>query len=329
MTISGLKYGKEIGSLALSWLLVCLIPGSCVSRRQSVKEAAPLQFPTVKVPSVYSDPSEAAEYLSEHYWDAFFALDGRTDSLKIQGVPESEVEQAFANYLGLLSQLPLPQAQKGMKILFGKMEARHLADTASRSYIAFSDIVSRYLYDPNSPLRDEDLYLPFVQGLAESPCTRENYRVAYRHEAEMCSMNPRGSVAPDFVITRKDGSRFRLHQIKAGYTLLFFSNPGCHACKEIIDQVMAIPDIESRMARKEIAVLNVYIDEDLAAWREYEHNYPRSWYSGYDASGIIRADLLYNVRAIPSLYLLDADKRILMKDAPTDRVVALLTESRQ
>ena len=87
---------------------------------------------------------------------------------------------------------------------------------------------------------------------------------------------------------------------------------------------MAIPDIESRMARKEIAVLNVYIDEDLAAWREYEHNYPRSWYSGYDAAGIIREDLLYNVRAIPSLYLLDSDKRVVLKDAPTAKVIQLL-----
>ena len=88
---------------------------------------------------------------------------------------------------------------------------------------------------------------------------------------------------------------------------------------------MAIPNIEARMAAREIAVVNVYIDEDLKAWREYEHNYPRSWYSGYDAAGIIREDLLYNVRAIPSLYLLDAEKRVVFKDAPTPKVVQLIS----
>ena len=35
-------------------------------------------------------------------------------------------------------------------------------------------------------------------------------------------------------------------------------------------------------------------------------------------------DLLYNVRAIPSLYLLDRDKTVLLKDAPEDRVFAAL-----
>ena len=73
-----------------------------------------------------------------------------------------------------------------------------------------------------------------------------------------------------------------------------------------------------------LAVVNVYIDEDVAAWREYEPNYPRAWLCGYDAAGLIRSDRLYNVRAIPSLYLLDGRKRVLMKDAPVERVVSWL-----
>ena len=284
------------------------------------------EFPMVKVPAVYTEQAEILDYAAEHYWDAFFSLDGPVDSALVLGVAKGAVEQAFSNYLALLDGLSLDKAQKSMAHLFAKTEAKHLADTSSRCYIVFSEIVSRYLYDPNSPMRDEDLYLPFVKGLASSPCTREDYRRAYVHEAEMCAMNPRGSVAPDFVITRLNGSRFRLHSIDAGHLLLFFSNPGCNACKEIIDDVMSIPDIDARLSSHDIAVVNVYIDEDLAAWRDYEHNYPRSWYSGYDAAGIIRADLLYNVRAIPSLYLLDAEKRIVLKDAPTARVKAELLD---
>ena len=46
--------------------------------------------------------------------------------------------------------------------------------------------------------------------------------------------------------------------------------------------------------------------------------------NGYDASHIIREDILYCIRAIPSLYLLDADKRILLKDPPVERVLQAL-----
>ena len=69
-----------------------------------------------------------------------------------------------------------------------------------------------------------------------------------------------------------------------------------------------------------LAVLNIYIDEDLQAWREYMPIYPEEWYNGFDPDLVIRTDNLYNVRAIPSLYLLDSDKRVIMKDAPENKV---------
>jgi hypothetical protein len=40
---------------------------------------------------------------------------------------------------------------------------------------------------------------------------------------------------------------------------------------------------------------------------------------------VIRTENLYSVRAIPSLYLLDKEKRVIMKDAPEDRVFSYLS----
>ena len=73
-----------------------------------------------------------------------------------------------------------------------------------------------------------------------------------------------------------------------------------------------------------LAVLNIYIDEDIAAWRDYMPVYPEEWYNGFDPDYVIRTDMLYNVRAIPSLYLLDEDKTVIMKDAPESRVFSFI-----
>ena len=86
-------------------------------------------------------------------------------------------------------------------------------------------------------------------------------------------------------------------------------------------KLKADPNVQKLLDEGRLAVLNVYIDEDLEAWREYMPVYPKEWMNGYDASHIIREDILYCIRAIPSLYLLDADKRILLKDAPVERVL--------
>jgi hypothetical protein len=53
--------------------------------------------------------------------------------------------------------------------------------------------------------------------------------------------------------------------------------------------------------------------------------YPDNWYNGFDPDMVIRGESLYNVRAIPSLYLLDKDKIVLMKDAPENRLFDYLS----
>ena len=73
-----------------------------------------------------------------------------------------------------------------------------------------------------------------------------------------------------------------------------------------------------------LAVLNMYIDEDIQAWRDYMPVYPQEWYNAFDPDMVIRTDNLYNVRAIPSLYLLDDEKRVILKDAPESKVMSLL-----
>ena len=70
--------------------------------------------------------------------------------------------------------------------------------------------------------------------------------------------------------------------------------------------------------------MDIYIDEDIALWKQRMAGYPANWINGYDPTFTIRQDLIYNVRALPSLYLLDRDKTVLAKDAEPDDVMALL-----
>jgi hypothetical protein len=120
--------------------------------------------------------------------------------------------------------------------------------------------------------------------------------------------------------------KLTLYGVKAPYTLLFFSNPGCDACMNIINVLKGEPRIAQMIASGQLAVLNIYIDEDLEAWRSYMPIYPDEWYNGFDPDFIIRNQELYNVRAIPSLYLLDAEKKVLLKDAPENKVFDYLVK---
>jgi hypothetical protein len=180
--------------------------------------------------------------------------------------------------------------------------------------------VGKYLYDPNSPLRNEDHYAFYAARLAKSDLVEPVIREKYAREVRLAALNRTGTKAADFRFTDKRGRTYTLYGINSELTLLFFSNPGCGACKEIIDVLNNDPVISKLIADGTMKVLNIYIDEDLEAWRSYMPIYPETWYNGFDPDLVIRGETLYNVRAIPSLYLLDREKTVIMKDAPEARL---------
>lgn len=295
-----------------------LLAGLCVLACGPRKTAAPAEvaFPSrLDIPSVYSDPAERAAFVASHYWDAFLALDGACDTARLHGVRREEVEHAYGTWVTLLEQACiLDDASAAVAKLFKKSQA----DTAVLS--ALDGWADKYLYDPNSPVRNEDLYLPWVRARAASPLRQ----AADDYTIKMCSLNRIGTPAADFPFTDLKGRIRTLYGVKADFTVLFFSNPGCPACHDIVERIRALPNVEKAIEEGRLAVVNVYIDQEVAKWLELSGEYPRSWICGYDHNYLIRSDVLYNVRAIPSLYLLDADKKVLLKDTPQENVLGFI-----
>ena len=278
-----------------------------------------------QVPAVITDRKEATEYTVTHFWDTFLDGEYTCDSTHVNGVSADEVESAIGMYVTLLEgNISRSFAGKTMADLFKKIESFAREHPGSNVYGFFEKMVPKYLYDPNSPVRDEDLYLPYVSGLAGSDMTADDLKVAYSFDREMCSLNPVGSVASDFTFTDLSGKRRSLHGIKAGHTLLMFTNPGCQTCQETINSLVSNATVRRLVESGDLAVANIYIDLEREKWLALAREYPSAWYNGYDQDYAIRQNRSYNVRGIPSLYVLDADKKVLLKDAPVEKVMSVI-----
>ena len=294
--------------IAVCVAVAAVVFASCGLRRGSGD--AVKTFPAVSIPSVCSSPESRMEYALMHYWDGF------------EGVPADGIEKAMATYAAMLDEAPYGLAERSLVRLFDRICEAQAADTSAHYYALMTQMVSKYLYDPNSPLRNEELYLPFVSRMASSPLTPEEMIPAYEYEASSCAICRIGTKAPDFVARTMEGREFRMHSLTSDYVVMVFSNPGCDACQTVIDEISAIPGIGAMMESGAVTVMNVYIDGDLDKWREYASYYPSSWINACDRDGVIRDGRIYDVRAIPSVYLLDADKTVLLKDAPVQKVAA-------
>ena len=297
------------------------IAAGCGQGKQAEQFKA-LPFPDTAPPGMMTDGNDIAEYMAVNYWNGITDPSRAypSDSLLVSGVLKEDVEQKFADWTMILETVSPETADKAVGRLYDRAAACERKDTSSNVFETFTSLAYKYLYDPNSPLRNEDHYHSFVKRLASFEGLSPEMKGKYEFDARMTGMNRRGTVASDFRFSDKSGRMNTLHGIKAPLTLLFFSNPGCEACMNIIQVLKGDQKISTMISQGRLAVLNIYIDEDLQAWREYMPIYPEEWYNGFDPDLVIRTDNLYNVRAIPSLYLLDSDKRVIMKDATENKV---------
>lgn len=184
-----------------------------------------------------------------------------------------------------------------------------------------------FIFDPNSPYRNEELYIPVVDHMLNSPHATQEQQAYARWCAPRIVLNRPGTPAADFSFMTRNGRSHTLYEtidsrpVRPRRTLLFFSNPGCPNCKEITETMAADPTIEAMIASGELLVVNIYPDTDIQAWMDYLPNYPASWVCGYDPDQVLNSNTRYWLRAIPSLYLLDEEKRVIRKDAPLELIL--------
>ena len=86
-------------------------------------------------------------------------------------------------------------------------------------------------------------------------------------------------------------------------------------CEHIRTEIVASPLLSEMIRQGKLKVLALYPDEDLTAWRAHAPQMPSTWINAYDAGTYISKEGIYDLKAIPSMYLLDRDKRVLAKDA--------------
>lgn len=304
----------------LCFLLLC----SCKNGNASSQSTNETIQDTIKsitlpaIPAMMTAPEQRADFLVKHYWDNINFADTNY-------IHHPEVtEQAWADYCDILNHVPLETAQEAMR----KTIERTNVDKKVFTYI--TDLADKYLYDPNSPMRNEEFYIPVLDAMLDSPLLEEIEKVRPKARRELAQKNRIGTKALNFNYTLASGAQGSLYQLQAEYILLFINNPGCHACTETIDALRNAPIINQLLEQKRLTVLSIYPDEELDEWRKHLNEFPQEWINGYDKKFAIKEQQLYDLKAIPTLYLLNKEKTVLLKDATAQAVEEyLLIKSEQ
>lgn len=260
------------------------------------------KFVMVDVPLTIAEPELRANYLAIHYWDKFDF--GDTSFISLPDI----TEQALSNYINILNYASNQTVSASIKGMLAK------AETDPAMFAHFCSIYDKYLYDPNSPLRNEEFYIPVLEFILASDKVDEVEKIRPQHQLELVLRNRVEQQATNICYTLSTGATGNLYDIKSDYIVLFFYNPDCDNCKEVRKEIATSELIRDLEQKKQLKVVAIYPDEDIAAWEKYQLSIPAEWISGYDKSLTIKEKELYDLKAIPTLYLLNKDKKVLLKD---------------
>lgn len=259
-------------------------------------------FHLPEVPMMMTDPTDQLAFMAVHYWN-YYAF---TDTAFVRS---PSTEQLFVNFIGLLQHNDNQTAAAAIQAMLTQAEQ----DTVACQ--RFRNLSEHYFYNPNSPMRTEDYYLAAVNQMLGSKQLSLGEKLRYTDRLKQMKKNRPGMTAADFgFVTSKDKSS-RLTQVQADYTLLFFYDPDCPNCKEG-KQILLRSEIISRLQATDcLRILAIYPDEDAAEWKRHLPEMPEAWIVGHDTRQQIRNRQLYDLRALPTFYLFDKYKRVLLKDA--------------
>ncbi len=285
-------------------LLSLLALIGCASRStKATKSSKPksYNFAYVQPPASLAH-DEVVPYMRNHYWDRF----DFSDTLFVSKADTTQMLRAYAAYL---SNFVDPLDSSPIRSLMQK------ASVSKPTFEYFVMMSEKLLHDPNSPLRSDELYIAVLEAQIASPHLDKYEKMAPEYDLRIASQNRIGHKANDFAYTLRSGQSRQMYSLRADFVILYINNPGCPMCRDITAALKGSQIVNQLLEQGRLKILAIYPDEQLDEWRKHLDDFPKSWINGYDRGCHIERTGLYDLRAIPSLYLLDSNKIVLLKDS--------------
>lgn len=262
-----------------------------------------------QIPSDLRTPQEQSAFMAMHFWDGLDFAD------TVRSLDRSVVEEAFSDYAAILPEVSDSICRASVDSLLTRAAA------VAPAYRLLLETARVYLYSPDSPVFSEDAYLPFLDFVI----ARGDDTPADRMIRDDIMRNSPGTPAADFTFETTGGTEATaLDPEGRRRTLLIFYDPDCDDCHRLIGRLRKSEALDVALGSGDLRVVLVYIGDDREHWQRDAASLPAAWTVGIDDRGTVDDGDLYVIRATPSVYLIDRDGTVLLKDPTVAAIEAAL-----
>ena len=277
-----------------------------------VQAQAQQSFPYPAIPDTLCSVEQRAGYLSEHYWDNYNFAD--TLLLKSKEV----TEQGFVNFIDILNRFNLDNASKGVahKDIVQKGITRkditqkditrkditrkditqqgiacftRKAFSNAAAKERFENLIEHYFEDQLSPVRNDRVYLIFLEEMKNSPCFDETEKERIAFKIRTTNKNLPGDIAINFNFKDENGKEHQLSDYKDQKVILYFYDPDCENCHEVSAW------LKQQTIPADIKVLKMIADNHIS--------------------------YIYSLKNMPTIFLLDKENKVILKDCTAQELI--------
>ncbi len=270
------------------------------------------ELPLPSVPPELQSVPERAAYVLAHFWDG---MDFR-DTLRSHN--KAFIEQNFVNFVSLFPHASGEDRAIAVRLLLKAAEADVPA------YRLLAEVAGKYLYDTDSPMLCEEYYILFLEEFVTASVWDEVGKVRFRYLLEAARKNRPGTPAADFTYVTREGKQQTLYGTLGGNLLLIFYDPACDYCQEVMTLLRGDVFLCRQVRDKRLTVLAVCVDTDREIWELTKTDLPAEWIAGFDA-GNLQEKELYVLSGLPTFYLLDAARSVVLKEILPQVLIPVLT----
>lgn len=262
-----------------------------------VQAQAQQSFPYPAIPDTLRSVEQRAGYLSEHYWDNYNFAD--TLLLKSKEV----TEQGFVNFIDILNRFNLDNASKGVAhkdiaqkgITRKDITQQGIACFTRKAFSnaaakeRFENLIEHYFEDQLSPVRNDRVYLIFLEEMKNSPCFDETEKERIAFKIKTTNKNLPGDIAINFKFKDESGKDHQLSDYKDQKVILYFYDPDCENCHKVSAW------LKQQTIPADIKVLKMIADNHIS--------------------------YMYSLKNMPTIFLLDKENKVILKDCTAQELI--------
>lgn len=135
-----------------------------------------------------------------------------------------------------------------------------------------------------------------------------------------------GKIAPDLTLWKEDGKMVTIHGVQSPYLVLFFWDPECGHCKKATPFVV---DFYKQYKDKGVEVLSICTktgDDISECWSTVKERGMDIFVNTADQYLRSRYKSIYDVKTTPQIFILDKDKKILVKKIAGEDLKSVMDE---